>query len=285
MKRSTVWGGERNFGNEDKRAAVGVEDLTDELKIDLGFAAASDAVEEERQRGLVAFVVDGGGDDVEGFPLTGVERDRCRGEELLAAMRIAIHSFVRDTHPALLFESAANPGFEVGERQGSGGGGEAFEGLSLPGSFLGEAEAFLVRRRFGESDEFASLEGERFGADRFGKDAAKDCLKGGAVVARDPPCEFEEAGGEDGVETDDRFNRADFVLVDVALGEFENGAGCFASAQRNADARTHRDRVLQMCRDGVAELEMAGAIDENRSREGHPCSRYVDAVERPRNLI
>src|SRR5688572_1011927 len=121
---------ERNFGHEDDGAFALFERVGDRLEIYFGFAAASDAVEEENAMGVCANnLFQRGG-------LLVIQRQRLRGEDVLPGIRIALGDLFADHYQPFIFEAAHGFGGGAGKLE------QFLQGHLAP--FLDDVPDFLL---------------------------------------------------------------------------------------------------------------------------------------------
>jgi len=194
-------GGERDFRDEDDGALAFTEGVVDGLEVDLGFAAAGDAMEEEDGVGWGGGV-HGGDHSGEGGLLVGVERERLSGEDEFAGVGVAFGDLGCDGEESFIFESTDGIGGGLGEFE------EFLEREFAP--FLEDAPDFLLT---GGEFRQGILLGDGVNHEAFapallffahgiGQDAFEGGFHGATIVVADPAGEIEDFGSDEALGSD-----------------------------------------------------------------------------------
>ncbi len=233
-------GREADLRNEHQGGLAAVEDLLNGLQVHLGFATASDAVEEQRSgcaRGLQSPK-----DGRERCALLLGEGEGLTGHEVLGLEGVALDPCHLPRDPARClqgFEVGSGAGKltpELGEGRGAALVAQGLEEAGLHGRSL--FEAFKRRSRAGLEERDLGVSEEGFGpiANGLGKHGAQDLPDGCHVVARDPVRESQHAGGEHGARShqpDDGFQACQMRRIGQQM---KHHALDFAALQGNDEA-------------------------------------------------
>ena len=259
-------GGERNFRDENDRTFAALERSPDRLQIDFGFAAAGDAVQQNRfgRFGRSQCV----GDFAHRESLFRIQLKVCRRNKLLVRMWIAFDRFFAQVDQAALGEG---PQGLVIERSLA----QQLRGRHRFLQFCNRFEQFgLTRGPFSQVVDLVAVDlcqrlheelffpADLCAPDHLRQQAAHDGFERAAIISAHPLRQLEQRLTDCRRFAHQRFNRPNSLRVAVLQRRKNRGERGFV-AKRNSHSRPNPDSLGQCFRHGIIKLALNGAVDNH----------------------